>query len=58
MKQYFDFKNIPDWEPLSVCIYKIYECSFLNVKNQKNEEHFCQFLGNDAMPLTVLITYS
>ena len=51
MKQYLDFQNIPDWEPLSVCIYKINECSFLNVKNSKNEEHFCQFFRNDAMPL-------
>ena len=27
MKQYLDFKNIPDWEPLSVCIYKIWAIS-------------------------------
>ena len=58
MKQYLDFKNIPDWEPLSVCIYQIYESLFLNVKNLKNEELYCQLFGNDAMPLTVLISYS
>ena len=52
MQQYLDFQNIPDREPLSVCIYKIYESYFLNVKNLKNEEHYCQFFGNDAMPLT------
>ena len=36
MKQYLDFQNIPDWEPLSACIYKIFESQFLNVK--KNEK--------------------
>ena len=57
MKQTLNFQNIPDWEPLSVCIYKMYESKILKVKNPKNEEHYCQFFGNDALSLTVVIFY-
>ena len=34
------------------------KCNFHLQKNPKNEEHYCQFFHNNAMALTVLITFS